>query len=54
MGHAEDDESGILDDISQLGNGNEIFGKRHPRQVSRVGVFLVHQFGELSPTFNLK
>jgi hypothetical protein len=46
MGNTDDNEGSVLDDVSEVGNGNEVSGKFDVGEVSRVLVCSVDNVGQ--------
>lgn len=47
MGHTEDDEGSVLDDVLQVGHGDQVSGQGDVGEVSRVLVRSVDDVGQL-------
>lgn len=54
MRNAEDDEGGVLDDVDEVGNSDEVGREIDVREIAGVLVLLVHDLGEEALAGNLK
>jgi hypothetical protein len=53
MGYTEDDEGRILDDVLEVGHGDEVLGEVDVREVAGVLVRLVDEVGEETLSWDL-